>query len=361
MKKVIFTLFATCFVLSQGMSQITIDHSDVAPPLTKFLSTNDTLPAVSILPGAPGANQVWNFSALHSHSVDTIIMTSSQWTPDGSFYPNSNLCMMMMGSSITYTYFNCSNDSLVIVGQDGKFMGLSTAVKVKYNPVQKLFNFPASYQNSFVNHSKFQVIQYYGQVISGITIDSVRVRDKTTTTNLIDGWGSLTTPLGTFSCLRAVIKQHEQDSVWVKSNSLGPTWIDFTSTYGRNDSTKRYTWWAKNIGYTLAEIFVDPATDAVQSADYLGALPTPGAINDLTADNETSIYPNPASDMIFVSSTQLIKSISVFNSQGALVKSESPDCLSKNINIADLPKGLYIVRMMNKNDETICIKKLMID
>ena len=323
MKKLIFTLFASCFLLFQGMAQITLNQSDVALPSTKYLRFNDTLPLASIQPGPTGANQTWNFTAMHHLTTDTLIFTDSQWTPYGSSFTNSNLCMMTMGSSITYSYMNNSPDSLTIVGDAGIFMSSPSPVVIQLNPVEKLFGFPTTYQSSFQNTSGFLVIHYYGQTAYGILIDSVKVKDITTVTSNVDAWGSLTTPLNTFNTLRTLIKTIEQDSIWVKSTSLGPGWHDFTSVVGVHDTTKKYTWWAKNIGFAIAEITVKASNDSVLTADYLGALPTIGGINEFATNDNSAIYPNPANDKIFITSDQMIKNVSIYNAPGELVKSRT--------------------------------------
>jgi hypothetical protein len=360
MKKVIFTLFLSFLFLCQSMAQITLDQSDVAPPLTKFQRYNDTLPLASILPGSAGPNQTWNFSALHHHTTDTMVFTNTQWTIHGSSFTNSNLCMMTLANSIFYSYLKNTPDSLSTVGQVGLFMGSTVPIIVHYNPTQKLLNFPTNYMSSFNTSSKFQVVQYYGQLVGSIMIDSIRVRNRITVTNNVDAWGSLTIPIGIYNCLRAAITTIEIDSVWAKNNTMG-TWIDLTSSYGVHDTTKKYTWWAKDIGFTLAEIFVVPSTDVVLNANYLGAVPVPGGINELATNDNSDIYPNPANDVIFVSSAQSIKSISVFNTPGALVKSEYLNNFSGEINISELSKGIYIVRMYNNNNEIICVRKLLIN
>ena len=361
MKKVIFTLVITFFLLMQGIAQITVNYSDVAAPSTKFQRYNDTLPAATVVPGNAGASQTWNLSTIHHDNTDTLIFANPQWTPYGSSYPTSNLCLITINSSSSYSYMKNSADSLSIIGQAAHFMGSATPIVVKLNPAQKLMDFPSTYLSSYNNFSKFQVVQYYGQVVSGITIDSVRVRDKTTITSHVDGWGNLTTPLGTYNSLRAVITQIEQDSVWVKSSTFGPSWFDFTSTYGRHDTTKRYSWWANNLGFVLAEIYVNPHTDSVISANYLGTLGVHGGIDELNASDNSNISPNPATDMILVSSDMLIKNVSIYDVHGAMVKSEDLNKLSENIMVSGLPKGLYIVRMTGNKGENLCVKKLVID
>lgn len=60
--------------------------------------------------------------------------------------------------------------------------------------------------------------------------------------------------------------------------------------------------------------------------------------------NETvRIFPNPSSDAINVESSQALKRIDIFNSAGKLVQSAQTGEKSIRLNIAGLPKGLYVV------------------
>lgn len=60
--------------------------------------------------------------------------------------------------------------------------------------------------------------------------------------------------------------------------------------------------------------------------------------------NETvRVFPNPASDLITVESAQALKRIDIFNSTGKLVRSVQTGEKLIRLNIANLPKGLYVV------------------
>ncbi|PSL30380.1 T9SS type A sorting domain-containing protein [Dyadobacter jiangsuensis] len=60
--------------------------------------------------------------------------------------------------------------------------------------------------------------------------------------------------------------------------------------------------------------------------------------------NETvRVFPNPASDLITVESGQALNRIDIFNSAGKLVQSAKTGEKAVHLNIAHLPKGLYVV------------------
>lgn len=357
MKK-LFTILALTVVFSiSAKSQITLDQWDVAQQLTKYIQYNDTMPNILIQPGTNGANQTWDFSLLQHHTTDTLLFTNSQWTPYGTTFSNSNLCMMNIKSDTSYTFMKTNADSMVIVGQAAKVMGSANPIMVKMEPSSKLVDFPSTYQSAFTNTSKFKVTIYYGQVVSGFTVDSIRVKQTMTTTSSFDAWGNLTTSLGTFDCLRATVKQVTNDSIWAQ---MFGTWIDMTSTYGGLDSSKRYSWWAKNVGFVVAELDVDPITDSVLGGKYLGVQPAPGGVHECCANNQINIYPNPSSDFVSINSYNNIYTIEISNTLGETVKSQILNNKSGIIDINDLKKGIYIIRLKDENGIALSVKKLIV-
>jgi hypothetical protein len=353
-----FTLFVLAVIFSFTVkSQIILDQGDVAQPLTQFIQYHDTMPNILIQPGSPGANQTWDFSLLQHHTTDSLIFTNSQWTPYGSSFTNSNLCMMKVGTDTNYSYLKTDADSMVMVGQAAKFMGSANPIVVKMNPSSKLVDFPSTYQSSFTSNSQFKVVVYYGQVVGSFTVDSIKVKETMTTTSTFDAWGNLTTNLGTYNCLRAKVKQVTNDSIWAQI--LG-NWVDMTATYGGLDSSKRYSWWAKDIGFVLAELDVDPVTDSVLGGKYLAVQPAPGSVMEFSAAGNVTIYPNPSSDFISINSVNSIQTIEVVDALGKIVKSQNFNNKSGIINIADLDKGIYIIRIKGEDGTALSVKKLIV-
>lgn len=84
--------------------------------------------------------------------------------------------------------------------------------------------------------------------------------------------------------------------------------------------------------YRLKEVDADGRTDLTR-------------IVSIRVDgNETvRVFPNPASDLITVESGQALNGIAIFNSAGKLVQSAQTGEKVIRLNIADLPKGLYVI------------------
>ena len=72
-------------------------------------------------------------------------------------------------------------------------------------------------------------------------------------------------------------------------------------------------------------------------------------VESVTDDNDLAVYPNPASDVIYVKGED-IQYVEIYNSLGLKVISKNVSDL-ESISIADLANGMYFLRVLNKNGE----------
>lgn len=78
--------------------------------------------------------------------------------------------------------------------------------------------------------------------------------------------------------------------------------------------------------------------------------------NDIQNDN-IKIYPNPTKNYVYVNGKQ-ITSGKLYNIQGILIRSISISDLNHRINISNLPKGIYLLNLVNTNGEIIKSEKI---
>ncbi|WP_280702962.1 GEVED domain-containing protein [Chryseobacterium sp. BIGb0186] len=88
----------------------------------------------------------------------------------------------------------------------------------------------------------------------------------------------------------------------------------------------------------------------LQVVDVLGT-------SDLTTKNkEVSIYPNPFSDVVYISETKDLKTVKVFDLTGRAVKTiENP---TKEISLGSLNSGLYLITMYFKDGSKNTVKAI---
>lgn len=72
------------------------------------------------------------------------------------------------------------------------------------------------------------------------------------------------------------------------------------------------------------------------------------------AQNNFSIYPNPVKDVLYIKNFQDLKSVEILDSSGRMVKKENAK--NSSINVNNLPKGSYILKLQNNKQEEKTVK-----
>jgi len=64
-------------------------------------------------------------------------------------------------------------------------------------------------------------------------------------------------------------------------------------------------------------------------------------------ESDLTIYPNPATDNMTISTSENVQRVEIFNMQGQLVKAESGNVTS--ISVKDLANGMYTLKLTTDN------------
>ena len=98
-----------------------------------------------------------------------------------------------------------------------------------------------------------------------------------------------------------------------------------------------------------AALDINPSTNSVY-IDSIVFDNTLGSADFGNTKNTISLYPNPANDVLNISSSNSITKIEVFDMQGRNVASNNN---ASNVNVAALGKGVYIVKVVQENGSVI--------
>jgi hypothetical protein len=82
----------------------------------------------------------------------------------------------------------------------------------------------------------------------------------------------------------------------------------------------------------------------------------PTSINEANLDNAVSIYPNPAANILNITTSSLNFQVSVFDLTGQSVLRESN---SSTIDISGLPTGLYMLKLQDQNSRATITRKFI--
>lgn len=352
-----FILFLQLFFVAMFVqAQIVITNNDLANPGAAIVQAVDTVPDTSIVPGPAGADQMWDFSALVDTYTGMIRVRQPDWTPFGDDFPDANYCMEQDWDDTVYIMMDRTTSEFSIVGMVGVFSEiLDTTVIIRMNPRQVIAEFPVEYLDKRVDTNSYQFI-----VPSNVPpVDSIKLKFVNISDILVDAWGTLTIPLGTFDVLRIYEYQFNIDSVFAK---IAGQWIFQDATL---DTSINYTWWSDDdaTGIYLADMEIIPGSkEEVAQVLYLKSYPTYG-IDDHQEGFDIVAFPNPAGDRIsFRTGTDTRGTIEILDIMGKiLIKVACGQEDDQRLSVGNLSPGLYLYRIVDDNHFVIHHGKFLKD
>ncbi len=75
------------------------------------------------------------------------------------------------------------------------------------------------------------------------------------------------------------------------------------------------------------------------------------------ASHEIALFPNPATDILNITSSETISEIEIVNTLGQVVKRIEVNSDNAVCNVEELPNGFYVVRIYNEDTKSFCQKK----
>jgi len=348
-KKVV--LYAVLFFcIFQLKAQISINKSDM-PSVNDIVCTSTGLNPDFIDFQETGEDYIWDFSQLVSISqqVDTFV---SQLNVPLYYIPffmfNSNLAkngdigIPIPEFPITNptTFYNSTDNYFGITGNAAMIYGFP--IPLMFDSPDILYQFPMNYEdigNSFAEYG-FGVDNYgyIGKEISR--------------SNTVDGWGTLTTPYGTFDVLRLKCEVAEFDTIYIDSLGMGlPFYREYTE----------YSWLGKEQMIPLLKITSSFAGTIVTYIDSVRI--NPSAIynqTDFIIDN-VEVFPVPSFGIVNITFELLSRSdveIAIYNSNGIKVTDDisfdhMPGTINFKIDLKQLglSNGIYLLKLISDNQQ----------
>jgi len=337
MKQIFFLIFALS-LFAHSNAQIVINYGDMPVAGTYVTQTSDTTPSAALPVFSTGANVSWDFSALNNQRPNAFGFLDPSTTSYNSYFPSANLCYMSADSMFGYIYANPSY--VVLQGVRAKMDTIE--IIMQYDPDDTLFVFPYTMGTTFESHPCGAVKLFYGDSINlgmgNVYIDSIRMTICTDKNTIVDGWGNVTTPLGTYPALRSTRTEIENQEIAVHYMSM---WIPASTS---SDTSLVIEWSMKNTGVPLITISADPADSTYQTVDWLTVSPGFG-FGEASISNGLSIYPDPATDQINIGfENETPEAVIVCDIYGREVKKILADNdAAMNINISELSAGVYFI------------------
>jgi hypothetical protein len=359
--------FLLCVLLvfsAKTMAQISLAVGD-------FANAGDTvrlsqMPSSNLDFVSTGANYTWDFSSLTAST-----QSLKEYTPIGF---GSILILATYGpfaGSYGATYFNLTtelpidqlsaflpiqisdlsqytkraNSGITSIGYSINVQG--QGVPFKSDTIETRYSLPLTFGD--IHDSRGYT---YVDLNPATDIKYVQHRQRHTE---VDGWGTVTTPLGTFPALRVRHDINEIDSIFQTFFGSG-SWIG-TPPISRTE----YEWWTNGKKEYLLKVVATNVNgnQNISSIEfqeqYLGL---DAGLTELRS--ELVLYPNPVEDMCFFESSLAVDEVVFFNQMGAKVSTSLFNGVQNAyIDIQQLEPGVYFCHLQtNKGTNVRKLTKL---
>ncbi len=121
-------------------------------------------------------------------------------------------------------------------------------------------------------------------------------------------------------------------------------WIEESIPVATYSANKKRVHFTKIVNNQAVAVFIEDKGNGLQIYAQNYELPSTGIDKILTDTDEINIYPNPAKDIIQISSTKnkIVKKIEIYSVSGKLVKADNQ---TNEINISKLKNGIYFIKI----------------
>ncbi len=151
-------------------------------------------------------------------------------------------------------------------------------------------------------------------------------------------------------------------SLWVNPITLGGA--EPAGSVVNNSGTSAFATFASiciRNGYSTANVGGTPNAEIDEirvGTTFAEVTPLATSINEVSS-METSIYPNPATDIVTISAKESISLVKIYDFQGRIVQEyDFNNSTEVKLNVADLSKGIYNVVAFSANGNSFSAKLL---
>ncbi len=315
-----------------------------------------------------GANQTWNFSNLSADEVDSARVGVAGWFPGHANFPKANLALVYYSSHDSDINFLDINDtSLMSYGN----YSLTDSGEVVTPLTFRLLSFPSTYQTTFTDVSKLPPMTFpigFDPDSAGPIpfVDSIQMVITFNSKSNIDGWGSMTTPLGTYSALKQTIQRIATPSVKMFSGGIGinvPLSL-LSGFFGGGggpsvDTSYTVNFWTNDasVGFPIVTYDYSQGDDSTMYMDWQMSKAQSSSVNPLFV-NAAFAYPNPVKQMLTIESPVATSRLSLYNMKGQLVLDQELQG-NEQVSVQHLANGLYIAQLVDvQSGQVIRLQKI---
>ncbi|MDD3876135.1 MAG: T9SS type A sorting domain-containing protein [Bacteroidales bacterium] len=354
MKKL--TLIVLLFTVFSLKAQIVLDANDFPAPslLRTYHGVTDSSGSLNSIVslGNAGANGVYTLGNIASLAteVSTTSCLSPSATPFAAQHTNSDMALywrtfFIMGDTCAWlwTYYDLNANSVLLNGvsaivDTSYFMNLQHGPHVSYTP-------PLSKNLEMLSTNYALGYTYKDSATSNIYMDlqwPLVVAAKLTIDVNVDGWGTLTTPIGNYQVLRVKQIWKQADDFIQPDDTLG------VIQYPEYEIYHQYIFYAKHIGTPVAYVTMDSTFTNIVGVKYTDYIYT--SINENQSNNLVVTGDNSSFLKIWNPDNTCDFDLKIYDISGKeiLIQYNLSD-YEININTEHFNAGVYLICLSNNN------------
>lgn len=364
---------------ASSFAQITVTNATF-PRAKDTLWTASVIDPTSVSVPMAGANMLWNYENVQLGFAQSIAFDNAANGQSAADFPQAELVARdALNSEIYYDVFGNRIDELGRGGLNFGFGDLPIVVQYAEKPVFR--RAPISYNDVFDTRSATQV-DFPADIIPdsllgtfSLPIDSFRITFDQDITAVVDGWGTINTPIGGFEVLRERSTLVQNTKLFAKftgtqtyaeiSGFILAALGDLADFFGEQ-TTISYNFYSNTDKEIIASISQLETGDVI-SATFKTQNPRLVSTKTLRyTGKEISAYPNPTLGPITfqVGGHGNGKyTLAIYNIVGKQISSDVftvRDGKGFETNIGHLRKGTYIYTIQNENGLKLATKRFMV-
>lgn len=365
---VIFTILAVTLSLS---AQITITNATF-PSAGDTLRTATDLAPSGIVMTPPGGPQTWDFSTLNPTTRQLTVFQPAAEGSASADFPGAELVTISdVGAEV---YFDVSAAAFSILGISGSGLGGGFPIETdfRYSPPLVEGKAPLNffdidqYQSNATISLPSSAIP--GDILDSLGIptglfDSIRVRITIQRLEVVDGYGTLAIPGGTYDVLRQKRTDYTTTGIDVHT-FLG--WVDVATILGMDlfpaDTTIFFDFLSNSAKEPIAVVTTDSTGLAAAQITYKdnGIIES---INPVTGEIiSISVSPNPVTNDATFELRNMLPgeyTMRIFDTNGHPVMVRKFSSTREVVSLQALSEGLYLYQVLGTKGQIIGIGKLM--
>jgi hypothetical protein len=352
MKLTIISTLAIVLNSLLGFSQITLDDTDFPNANESFAVSTAGISQVDF--ASTGPNHVWDFSNLSSNgqlprdfnSLSGVsFMINFAYGPTAitayrASYraPYTDLPINQLGTflpielSDVFQYTKKNAQRLNLLGYSVSISGQS--LPVKSDTIETKYYFPLDYGDEYTSKG-------YTKMDLSVVINAQWIQSRKRH-SVVDGWGTITTPYGTFDVLRMQHRIEEIDTIVYEGMAFGtPLPVMY-----------EYEWLAADEKIPVLKITTSEVggNETIVSVEYKDN-PILGVENK-EVSNVLKLYPNPVNESLSIAFKAGKNNVSIYSVEGALVDSFTFENAVHTFNASHLKSGMYLISIASDGEVT---------